>query len=209
MDEKEISRRKKISDTMKKRGLKPPILPIEKNKRMTGKTPWNKGKELTEIHKLKLKQKKIEYKPTFGGKHHNGWKNVPKNIREKISNKLLGHENFNKELKGCFKKGHIPITFNNYSSFELYGKEFNKNLKEQIRKRDNYTCQECGVSQIILKSKLSVHHIDFNKRNNHPENLISLCVSCHTKTQFDKRKWIKYYQNKMKGGGLNGRKSKI
>lgn len=37
-------------------------------------------------------------------------------------------------------------------------------------------CERCGTKQ-----KLSIHHYDRNWRNNSPENLITLCSSCHTK----------------------------
>lgn len=76
--------------------------------------------------------------------------------------------------------------------------QFNKELKEQIRKRDNYRCQECSIHQNELKKRLGVHHIDFNKKNNHPNNLISLCPSCHTQTNFKREDWTKYFQEKIK-----------
>jgi len=93
-------------------------------------------------------------------------------------------------------------------SFEPYGKEFNKNLKKQIRKRDNYRCQECFRHQNelfrkvkgrkIKPYKLYIHHIDYNKQNNNPSNLISLCLNCHMQTNYDKQNWMKYFQNKIK-----------
>jgi len=76
-------------------------------------------------------------------------------------------------------KGEKNPKWRNWISFEPYGLEFNEELKEQIRKRDNYTCQICGKEQ--EKIKLDVHHIDFNKQNNDKNNLISLCHSCHSK----------------------------
>jgi len=82
-------------------------------------------------------------------------------------------------------------------SFEPYGIEFNKKLKEQIRKRDNYTCQECGIKQTELKTKLSIHHIDYDKKNNNPNNLIALCTSCHMKTNYKRKQWTKYFNNKL------------
>ena len=82
-------------------------------------------------------------------------------------------------------------------SFEPYGIEFNKELKEQIRIRDNHTCQECNYTQEQLKYKLLVHHIDYNKQNNNPTNLISLCRNCHAQTNFNRNNWIDYFQNKM------------
>jgi len=86
-------------------------------------------------------------------------------------------------------------------SFEPYGLSFNNELKEQIRKRDHYTCQLCGKPQ--NGKKLSTHHIDYNKRHNHPRNLISLCSNkkdepgCHAKTNNNREYWIKYFQDSL------------
>jgi len=83
-------------------------------------------------------------------------------------------------------------------SFEPYGIEFNNKLKEQIRKRDNYICQECGIHQDELVERLSVHHIDFNKNNNNILNLITLCRKCHSKTICKNIEyWVDYYKNEM------------
>lgn len=76
-------------------------------------------------------------------------------------------------------------------------------LKEKIRARDGYRCQQCFAHQNDLhykngkNYKLSVHHIDFDKKNSNPDNLISLCRVCHSQTNFDRNKWIKYFKNKM------------
>lgn len=65
-----------------------------------------------------------------------------------------------------------------------YTKEILK-LKEKIRKRDNYACQECGMTQGEHKKKynriLHVHHIDGNDANNVEENMTTLCYKCHRK----------------------------
>ncbi len=87
--------------------------------------------------------------------------------------------------------------------FKPYEIEFNKQLKEFIRKRDNYRCQQCFRHQDELrtkynrKEKLSIHHIDFNKQNNNPNNLISLCRSCHMQTSFNREEWTDYFQDKI------------
>ena len=64
-------------------------------------------------------------------------------------------------------------------SFEPYGLEFNEELREEIRKRDNYKCKKCGIDQNELKYKLLVHHVNYNKKNNNKENLESRCRPCH------------------------------
>ena len=86
-------------------------------------------------------------------------------------------------------------------SFEPYGLEFNNTLKEQIRKRDGYRCQECFRHQSELRTKtnrkykLTIHHIDYDKKNNNPENLISLCKSCHGQTNFKRNDWEEYFKS--------------
>lgn len=62
-----------------------------------------------------------------------------------------------------------------------YSREWTKYLKEFIRNRDNRRCQypNCDYDDTKEKQKLSVHHIDGNKRNCAEYNLISLCNSHH------------------------------
>lgn len=66
-----------------------------------------------------------------------------------------------------------------------YGRGWNESKREQVRERDNRECQGCGVPESELPRKLSVHHIrparafDDPEERNHPDNLISLCWSCH------------------------------
>uniref|UniRef100_A0A6M3IQ66 Homing endonuclease n=1 Tax=viral metagenome TaxID=1070528 RepID=A0A6M3IQ66_9ZZZZ len=80
-------------------------------------------------------------------------------------------------------------------SFEPYGLEFNEDLKEVIRNRDRRKCQICDKTELENKEKLSIHHIDYNKKNNDPKNLISICRKCHRRTNDDREYWIKYFSN--------------
>lgn len=53
-------------------------------------------------------------------------------------------------------------------------------VRKVILKRDNYTCQDCNISN----KKLTIHHI--KESHKHPElkfkrsNLITLCQRCHS-----------------------------
>jgi 5-methylcytosine-specific restriction endonuclease McrA len=78
-------------------------------------------------------------------------------------------------------------------SFEPYPLGWNKTYKEQIRYRDGYRCQLCGCHEIECRVKLHVHHIDYEKNNLRPENLISLCNSCHVKTNGRREYWKGYF----------------
>lgn len=63
-------------------------------------------------------------------------------------------------------------------------------LKESIRERDNHQCQICGKTTEENGRALDVHHIDYNKENCTPANLISLCHKCHSKTNGKKNRPI-------------------
>jgi len=76
-------------------------------------------------------------------------------------------------------------------SFEPYGSEFNSALKREVHERDNYMCKMC------FELGNSVHHIDYNKKNNDPSNLITLCSTCHGRTNYNRKYWIKYFKNKV------------
>lgn len=95
------------------------------------------------------------------------------------------------------RTGELNSSWINGKSFEPYGLEFNRYLKEEIRKRDNYTCQECNKTQLDYNFKLHIHHINYNKKDNVPLNLISLCNKCHSKTNFNRQHWEKYFKLKM------------
>jgi len=70
-----------------------------------------------------------------------------------------------------------------------YGAGFNNRKKQRVRLRDQFRCQDCGMTQADHIEKhgesLHVHHItparEFNDADerNAMENLIALCQQCH------------------------------
>lgn len=78
-----------------------------------------------------------------------------------------------------------------------YSKDFLKKIRQEIRKRDSYRCQYCGIKEKGIT--LSVHHVDYDKKNNDPKNLITLCRSHHAKTNLNRNYWRQYLYNLMKG----------
>jgi len=85
---------------------------------------------------------------------------------------------------------HNPV-WKGGSSFEPYPPEFNAPLKRQIRKRDSYRCAICG------KNARCVHHIDYDKHNSSPSNLVTLCIPCHNKTNHHRKKWQRFFNARM------------
>lgn len=81
-------------------------------------------------------------------------------------------------------------------SFFPYSVDWTKTLKRSIRERDKYICQLCGASQ--GNREFSVHHIDYDKKNCNPRNLITLCLKCHLKTNFNRDYWKQYFKQVIK-----------
>ncbi len=70
-----------------------------------------------------------------------------------------------------------------------------KEYKADIKARDNYECQnpDCwGTGK-----KLCLHHIDYNKKNCGPYNLITLCNSCNARANKDREKHKIFYRRIM------------
>ena len=85
-------------------------------------------------------------------------------------------------------------------SKEGYSHLFTKQLKDRIRKRDGYACQNCNVGFSLLKKKprtLDVHHIDYDKSNCEECNLITLCNKCNLLANIDRDYWYALYAYKI------------
>mgnify|MGYP001560874449 FL=1 len=143
---------------------------------------------------------------SFYGKHHT------KEVKELIKKSKIGKKNFklsktriekgiakgkNNPMYGSKRIGKLNPNWQGGKSFEEYPQEFNKELKQFIYERDSYTCQDPTCEH--KTNKLAAHHIDYDKTNNNPENIVTLCNSCHSKTngKNNRQYWTEFYQNIM------------
>ncbi len=89
-------------------------------------------------------------------------------------------------------------------SYEPYSTKFTIKLKAYIHKRDKYICQnkECNMTEeehlIVYGTILHCHHIDYDKENASKDNLISLCIQCNTRANFNRDVWQTYYKKIIK-----------
>ena len=152
------------------------------------KTEFKKGQKLSEITKNKMRGRGTWNKNTKGLCKPN-----------KTSFKKGQHYSLNTE----FKKGQFTkekhFNWLGGKSFEPYGLLFNDSLKDKIRQRDDYSCQICNITEeehITTYGRVfSVHHIDYDKVNNGEDNLTSLCLQCHLRTNYNRD----YWQSSFKG----------
>lgn len=174
-----------------------------------------KGRKRTETFKLKVSignkgKKRTEEQKKKYSESHKGIK-PSEDVKQRISLTLKGRKNpgmseFQKQYwTGERKKersklyigkfvGELSPSWQGGISFEPYGLEFNKKLKKFIKNRDISMCQ---TPNCMNTENLCIHHIDYNKQNNSLENLITLCRSCHSKTngKNNRQYWIEFYTN--------------
>lgn len=82
-------------------------------------------------------------------------------------------------------------------SFEPYTVDWTETLKRAIRERDHYICQLYGIYGNC------VHHIDYDKKNCDPKNLITLSRKANSKVNFNRKYWKNYFMTLTRLKGLN------
>lgn len=119
------------------------------------------------------------------------WQNPENKIRrmeqlEKIKNNSIIQSKRIASIKKYLSNPENHWNWQGGKSFEPYSIEFNENLKEQVRNRDKRICQICKNDKKQNNNrKLTIHHIDSNKKNCKKENLLTLCLSCNNKVSFN------------------------
>jgi len=156
--------------------------------------------------KSKLKGLKILGHPNFNiekkgcfRKGHHPWNfNLTKENDERVkkySENLIGKNPYYMRKFIYNRKSFIGKNNPNWKdgiSYIKRPKEFFE-IRDKIRKRDNYICYLCFKPEENLNRHLNVHHIDYNKFNCSSSNLICLCDKCHGRTNGKRKYWTWYF----------------
>ena len=119
---------------------------------------------------------------------------ITKGWRDKISKSSIGRK-LSEETKNKMK-GRIPWNYIDGRSKLLgparYGDDWEA-IRMLVYKRDNFTCQECGITMNETKRAHHIHHIVpfLQSFDNSPNNLITLCPSCHKRIESQIMKELK------------------
>lgn len=171
---------KKLLSNMKK-GLKP-LLGMR----------WKLSEELRKNRSDWMKGKKN----ALGSKHTPERKEIESiNAKENGLGKYIRTDEWRKKQSERYRGNKSP-TWNGGSAISPYPLSWKNHFKEQIRFRDDYKCQVCGCPETECKKSMPVHHIDYNKSNINKDNLITLCHSCHSKTNHHRSYWIKSFSQR-------------
>jgi len=139
----------------------------------------------------------FHYRKTIIGNKHPKWKGDKPQCSK--CGKRLSRRKY-KQCFACYCKsflGESNPNWKNGISFYPYSRTFTNNLKLKIRTRDNFNCRCCKLKEKKhyrgkKQTKLIIHHIDYNKENCKEENLISLCLTCHLRTNGNRDYWYAY-----------------
>lgn len=158
-----------------------------------------KGRIFTEEHRKNLSKALTGHKLSeetrnklSGGKNHMYGKKLSDEHKKKISGEKNGMYGKYGENHPCWKGG---ISCEPYCDVWI-----DKEYKESIKERDNYTCQNpfclCDSSDIVL------HHINYVKKDCKPNNLITVCNSSNSRANGDRWVWQEIYERKIQAQNI-------
>lgn len=142
----------------------------------------HKGKKISSKTRIKMSKNSSKY-----------WlnKKLSKEIRLKMSKNHADVSGNKNPMYGKTEQN-APAWLGGISKLP-YAFKFTMLLKESIRRRDNYICQKCKITQKNHYRKLDVHHIDYDKQNCKESNLITLCNRCNLKVNYNRDYWYAYF----------------
>lgn len=138
-----------------------------------GQPAWNKGTKHSPeaiARRTATRRERTGGAYTIKGPWAPGWRRSPEsNAKQSATRKARGVADG--ERNPAWKGG---------ASMLPYGPEFTRKYKRLILERDGYTCQRCGRTRGELPCPMHVHHLDHNKLNNDPTNLVASCGPCNS-----------------------------
>jgi len=160
-------------------------------KAQVGRKSPMKGKQHSEEAKVKISE------AGKGRKHSEIWK---ENIKKTLADPKINVPRIKKIIESMNSpEVLIKISGPNGSNWRggIQAEPYcdiwiDREYKQSILGRDNYQCQNFDC---FGKSKrLVLHHIDYDKKNCHPWNLITLCNSCNCRANYNQEMWQSFYQ---------------
>lgn len=172
-----------------------------------GKDHPSYGIPKSEEHKKKLSEasnNKGKNNPMYGRKHTIEARRKQSDIKKGITwENRLGKNKADKRRKETKKRmsGENHFNWKGGLTNEGYCEKWRtKDLKEHIMERDIYKCQNpqcCNNTD-----KLCVHHINYNKKDCDPWNLITLCFSCNSIANYQRDWWECFYNEIIRRKGI-------
>ncbi len=147
-----------------------------------------RGRKLSTEHIRKLSEARKGYK--FTGQSL-------QNIRDGLKRRILVWSPESRLKASISHRGEKCHLWKGGISYELYPPTFGRTIKRLVRERDKHTCQLCFQDIRTMSIHHAIHHIDYDKANCEPNNLILLCHLCHIKTNSNRDWWTSHFKKVM------------
>lgn len=180
-----VESRKKMSDSAKKYWKDHPENKEVASKRTTEYYQIDEHKK-QQSERLKKYMSDSEHKKRLSEKAKKLW--TDNEFKQWYSKRMV----FLHKLHPEWSREHNP-NWKNGKSFEKYCPKFNNEFKKNIRKKFQYMCFLCNKLERSNNEKLCIHHIDYNKNsicNGKKWSFVTLCRSCHGKTNHNRWYWF-------------------
>jgi len=167
------------------------------------------GKKFSEEHKRKLSISNSGKNNGFYGKKHS-LETIEAMKKKKIGSKVHSEEhkkNMSLKFSGinnpskrkdvrikisCWHQGITEEQWNGFLTENKYCDVWNdREYREDILERDNHRCQnpDCWNNS----KRIARHHINYDKKDCNPNNLIILCTSCNSRANANRDYWESKY----------------
>ncbi len=103
----------------------------------------------------------------------------------------------------CAQQGISREEWTHFVSCDPYCQIWTKEYKDFIKERDEYKCLNPNCRKI--SDRLCIHHIDYDKKHCTPWNNITLCFSCNSRANGNRKYWQEFYTNIIKNKYNYGR----
>lgn len=164
---------------------------------LKGKKGYWEGKTFSEKHRKNLSLTHKGKSNNFLGKRHS--EESKRKMSKAQKGKIKGPCSEERKRKiGLANSGPNSAHWKGGISCEPYCDAWvDKEYKQDILKRDNYQCQNPNCNK-LYKEKIAIHHINYDKKNCQPNNLITLCNSCNSRANFHRKYWKELYSGIIK-----------
>ena len=149
----------------------------------------SKKMQRRKMYRRTRRSRKLRYRPVRWANRANSYKTdrLAPSIKSKVESHLREKKFVEHILPvSRWKVETASFDIHKIVKFKVKGKDYQNgnqkdfyNVKAYILDRDAYNCQKCSAQKV----KLHVHHIIFRSQGgtDTPDNLITLCESCHKK----------------------------
>lgn len=178
---------------------------MRRSERFLGEKNPQFGKHITEAHKEAIRRHHIGKPSGMKGKSQTEYQKLRMSERMRGENNprcgVVPSDETRRRISAALVGKYTGANCANWEggiSFTTYCKRFNKLFRNRVRAYYNEKCVICGSDGSEYGQRVSVHHVNYDKElccSKGTPLFVTLCKSCHAKTNRDRNYWEEYFTN--------------